>query len=454
MQRHALPLLRGGWCRPVFAPPDRPSDRSESSMPPAPQGAGEGRLRPLATLVPRTGHERDTNGGSSEPPALKSQGFRCAKGGIGRTACGRCEPCLAKRRWLRKNQIIGGMYFELLAAEADPDRRSWFCRLSYRPRGTHWRPSARNLKEDWPAARDKLYAVLRKLGHPKSAMSYRLAPEYADIGGRFHVHVLLHVPNDVKYEHLKTIWSQGQTDFRLVQSGEAARTARYLAKYMGKDPAVRGQKLSSNFYGDQAFETLMETTVAHVLADETLSAEIKRLRRYYPQTRVSVRPHAPSLSDREIMAALAADENDRPPRPSWRAHLTPRALKTLREFSRSLVPVWDFETGDYVFIARPRGLSGRKYDTSGGRGSATKKPKPLTATERAELDEVRAAQAGETDPAFTVDPDAQDDENGASFDLDAPPTFEDLHAQAVQARYVHFRDGGSEDDAPPLPEAS
>lgn len=173
--------------------------------------------------------------------------------------CRKCEKCRLFRcmRWRQR-------IFNEIALCDDAGRRTWFCTLTFSQlhlTGIHLsgvkRASVRGVPVseavEWTAFREvqKFMKVLRRRLGVRASFRYVCVPEYGELHGRLHYHVLIHETSGViLYRDICECWRSGFAQAKLVEC-ESTRgmsgVASYVSKYIAK--ALSHRVRASGGYG-------------------------------------------------------------------------------------------------------------------------------------------------------------------------------------------------------------
>jgi hypothetical protein len=155
--------------------------------------------------------------------------------------------------------------FNEIAAADDRQMRTWFCTLTFSElhlTGIHLqgvkRAAVRGVPVheavEWCAYQEValFFKRLRKRLGKRAAFRYVVVPEYGELHGRLHYHVLLHETSGVVlYRDICECWRNGFAQAKLVEC-ESTRgmsgVASYVSKYIAK--ALSHRVRPSSFYGE------------------------------------------------------------------------------------------------------------------------------------------------------------------------------------------------------------
>ena len=150
----------------------------------------------------------------------------CQMRRIGR--CGRCEACIAHRRWL---------WTDRAKEETKCSPRTWFCTFTFSSPPATQREVTRSLQR-------YLKRLRKNTGQP---IRYFATTEKGSKTGRLHLHALIHCAPELSYRQLCGPWTAGFSHARLVKSSTSTGAAiSYVTKYVTKG---HGRVLASRRYG-------------------------------------------------------------------------------------------------------------------------------------------------------------------------------------------------------------
>lgn len=174
--------------------------------------------------------------------------------------CRKCEKCRLFRRMRWRQRI-----FNEIALADDRQQRTWFCTLTFSElhlTGIHLQGVQRSLERgvpvheavEWCAYQEvaRFFKRLRKRLGKRAAFRYVVVPEYGELRGRLHYHVLVHeVRGVVLYRDICGCWREGFTQAKLVKCDNTrgmTGVASYVSKYIAK--ALSHRVRASSFYGE------------------------------------------------------------------------------------------------------------------------------------------------------------------------------------------------------------
>lgn len=152
---------------------------------------------------------------SSLPPLRIASGCLSPVWNMGFRPCGRCEQCQRQDGWRWAQRALVEMKL----------RPTVFATWTFRPRGKHWVPTRDNT---WP----DVQKCLKRMRNDGLDFRYLCAPEFGDLRGRHHFHLLLH--GEVNTKQARRYWRQGITHARRAIPSDAQYVADYASKQSGR----------------------------------------------------------------------------------------------------------------------------------------------------------------------------------------------------------------------------